>query len=84
MDAVLLFKKRQTYADLIASEGHCNPTTAERLGNILRRSGYEPALLETAQLYTYKEKLRRPFKGQPIADRNLYGVAFPCAHLDTA
>jgi len=80
IDIGLLVKKGRTYAEGIELDGHCNPTTAERLEKILNRSGYEVALIETGQCYAFKAKLRKAFAGQPIADRNLYGVAFPAAN----
>lgn len=53
---------------------HCNPLTQRRLGKMLARAGFEVLLIETAQLYPYGAEQQALFRGQPIADRNLYGA----------
>lgn len=56
---------------------HCNPTTPERLRDILERAGYQSAYMATAQLYEKSRRKYRRFRGQPVADMNLFGVAWP-------
>lgn len=77
VDIVFLLKRGKTYKEFIEKDGHCNPTTRERLEKILRRAGYKIILLETSQIYSYKYSIQEKFKAQSIADRNLYGVAVP-------
>ncbi len=64
-----------TQREAIAGLEHCNPTTAGRLGAQLERAGFEIVRLESGQLYPYAPEQIRKFRGQRIADRNLFGVA---------
>ena len=57
--------------------GHCNPTSSERLTDILNKAGYEVVFMESANLYNFKESVLKRFSKQPITFRNLYGVAVP-------
>lgn len=75
IDVFLLWTRGGTYRDLIRPTGHCNPTTKERLSDILRRAGYDLLLLESSQLYPFHLRVQRQFARQPISHRNLYGVA---------
>lgn len=77
LDVGLLLATGKTYKDRIKTLSHCNPTTAQRLGDILRRAGFEVACIETTNLYTDKAHVRRRFARQPIAHRQVYGVAYP-------
>lgn len=63
--------------DAIRTEQHCNPTGRRRLKFILERAGFDPIVLETAHLYEWSRDLADRFRGQPIVDRNLYGIAVP-------
>lgn len=75
IDAVLVAWKGETYRDMIKYEGHCNPTSKERLTDILKRAGYEIVFIESANLYERKESLQRRFPKQSITFRNIYGIA---------
>ncbi len=74
-DAVLALATGKTYRDRIKCKPHCNPTTAERLTDILKRMGYEVLFMESANLYGDESPAARWFRRQPITFRNLYGVA---------
>jgi 2-polyprenyl-3-methyl-5-hydroxy-6-metoxy-1,4-benzoquinol methylase len=76
-DVYLLLVRGVDYRDTIKTWSHCNPTTQSRLADILARAGYEILCLESAQLYPYMPNVVRRFRKQPIANRNLYGVAVP-------
>jgi len=75
VDAGLVLATGQTYRDRIRREGHCNPTTRERLRDLLERAGYRILALETAQLYPRLQHELRGFRGKPVADQNLFGAA---------
>jgi 2-polyprenyl-3-methyl-5-hydroxy-6-metoxy-1,4-benzoquinol methylase len=86
LDVMRLVMKGGTHGDLVKFESHCNLTTKERLSDILLRAGYEIVSIESSQLYSSPPPSRRyPITGrvearfakQPIAHRNLYGVAIP-------
>jgi glycosyltransferase involved in cell wall biosynthesis/2-polyprenyl-3-methyl-5-hydroxy-6-metoxy-1,4-benzoquinol methylase len=79
IDIALLVKIGSTYKEAIKSSGHCNPTTKERLKDILERSGYDIVYMESSQLYSFQESVQKQFSNQPISHRNLYGVAVPRA-----
>lgn len=76
-DVYLLLARGVDYRDTIKTWSHCNPTTQARLAEILARAGYNILCLESAQLYPYMPEVARRFRKQPIANRNLYGVAVP-------
>jgi len=77
LDAGLLLATGQSYKDRIRKLSHCNPTTAARLRDILARAGYEVACIETTNIYPDKPHIRARFAGLPIADRQVYGAAYP-------
>ena len=77
LDIGLLIKEGLTYKERIKKSAHCNPTTPTRLGDLLRRAGYESLFLESSNLYEFKESIQKQFQHQPITHRNLYGVAVP-------
>lgn len=77
IDIRLLFAEGRTYRESIKSSGHCNPTTKERLTLILERAGYDIVYMKSSQLYPYYESIKKQFSKQPIAHRNIYGVATP-------
>jgi 2-polyprenyl-3-methyl-5-hydroxy-6-metoxy-1,4-benzoquinol methylase len=77
LDAGLLLATGKSYKDRIRRISHCNPTTRERLSDILRRAGFEIACIETANIYEDKPRLRRRFARQPAAHRQVYGAAYP-------
>lgn len=77
LDLLLLFKKGKTYKEMIKYDSHCNPTTSERLAEILKRSGYEVVFMESSNLYNGESFVQKRLCKQPIAFRNLYGVAIP-------
>ena len=78
-DLLRLLTTGKTRRDRIKREGHCNPTTKERLEDILLRAGYEIVLLETTHLYPGKRAIERSvqkwFRNQPISHSSIYGVA---------
>jgi 2-polyprenyl-3-methyl-5-hydroxy-6-metoxy-1,4-benzoquinol methylase len=77
LDCWSALRGRQTHRESIARAAHCNPLTPQRLRDILERLGFAIETLETAQLYPYGEARQRWFEGQPVAHRNLFGVARP-------
>ena len=77
VDAFLAFTTGQTYRERIKCNPHCNPTTTERLTDMLNRAGYEVLFLESANLYDSDSPAAKRFRKQPITFRNLYGVAVP-------
>jgi 2-polyprenyl-3-methyl-5-hydroxy-6-metoxy-1,4-benzoquinol methylase len=76
-DQFLLMTRGVDYRDTIRTWSHCNPTTEERMSDILQRAGYELIFMESAQLYPYFPDVARRFSKQRLAHRNLYGVAAP-------
>lgn len=77
LDMSFLLKHGKTHKEAIKCSRHCNPTTNERLTDILNRAGYEIVFMESANLYNFKESVQKRFSKQPITFRNLYGVAVP-------
>jgi len=77
IDIALLFIKGSTYRESIKSMGHCNPTTKERLTELLKRAGYDIIYIESSQLYHFKQSIQKQFSNQPVTHRNLYGIAVP-------
>ncbi len=75
LDAGLLLTTGKLYKDRIAKISHCNPTTKPRLEAILQRAGYSIEFFETDNIYPFKQKVKKRFSNQPVADRNLFGVA---------
>ena len=76
LDAALLLATGQSYKERIKKLAHCNPTTAARLHDILTRAGYDVAMMETTNLYPFKMHIQKRFARQPIARRQVYGVAY--------
>ena len=79
LDIGLLLGVGKSYKDRIRKNSHCNPTTKDRLEKVLKRAGFSIDIIETTNLYPFKTHVKQRFIKQPIADRNLYGVAFPMA-----
>jgi SAM-dependent methyltransferase len=77
LDIGLLLKKGVTYKESIKKYGHCNPTTIERLTEILHRAGYEIKFIESSNLYDFKYSIQQQFSHQSISHRSIYGVAVP-------
>jgi SAM-dependent methyltransferase len=77
LDVALLFSTGLSYKERIKKLSHCNPTTLLRLQDILLRSGYEIAFIETNNIYPFNPKIRQRFFSQPVAHRQCYGVAYP-------
>lgn len=77
LDAGLLLWTGRSYKDRIKQISHCNPTTQSRLSDVLRRAGYTIGHIATANLYPFRPHVLRRFGAQPVAHRNLYGVAYP-------
>lgn len=77
IDAERLERGQPTERERIAREPHCNPLTRPRLAAMLRRAGFEPLEIGTGQLYKLRPEQQAKFAGQPVADRNLFGVAVP-------
>lgn len=77
LDAILAMVTDKTYQERIKCKAHCNPTTRERLTDILNRTGYEVLVMESSNLYECESRAVRWFRRQPITFRNLYGVAVP-------
>ncbi len=79
IDACLLIGTGRSYKERIAGLPHCNPTTMARLRGILERAGFSIEFIETENIYPFKRYVADRFLKQPIAHRNLYGVARPAA-----
>jgi 2-polyprenyl-3-methyl-5-hydroxy-6-metoxy-1,4-benzoquinol methylase len=77
IDAALLAFTGASYRERIQFEAHCNPLTLERLEAILKRTGYEVVAIQASNYFPGSGFVRRVFSGQPIACRNLHGVAVP-------
>jgi 2-polyprenyl-3-methyl-5-hydroxy-6-metoxy-1,4-benzoquinol methylase len=77
LDAGLLLATGASYKERIKKLSHCNPTTKARLAGILERAGYSIGFLQTRNIYPFKPHVLRRFDRQPIAHRNLFGVAYP-------
>ncbi len=83
-DVFFLIITGKTYKEKIKYSGHCNPTTSERLTDILNRAGYEVVIMESSNLYkelsnfyNLRSSVQKRFDKQPITFRNLYGIAIP-------
>jgi 2-polyprenyl-3-methyl-5-hydroxy-6-metoxy-1,4-benzoquinol methylase len=79
LDVGLLLFTGSSYRERIQREPHCNPLTVERLAAILRRTGYEVTHIEARNYFPGRQFARRFFDSQPIACRNIYGMAVPAA-----
>lgn len=77
LDAGLMLVSGSSYKERIRKLSHCNPTTKARLSGILERAGYSIVFMETRSIYPFKPHVLRRFEKQPIAHRNLFGVAYP-------
>lgn len=77
LDIGLLLATGKTYKERIKHESHCNPTTVERLTDILTRTGYEILSLESSDLFASSQGRRERFAKQTLASRNIYGAAIP-------
>ena len=77
LDAGLLLGTGRSYKERIRKAAHCNTTTRSRLLEVLEQPGYAVSVIETANLYRDKPHVARWFGHQPVAHRNLYGVAVP-------
>ena len=75
IDAMLLLTSGVTYKEKIKRHSHCNPTTPDRLMDILQRAGYDVDIMKTDNIYPFKKKISSRFSGQRIAHRNMYGIA---------
>lgn len=75
LDIFMVLKRGRSYRDSIVKSYHCNPTTAERLRQVLARAGYDGISVEAANLYTIGKPMTDHFPKQPITFRNLYGTA---------
>jgi 2-polyprenyl-3-methyl-5-hydroxy-6-metoxy-1,4-benzoquinol methylase len=84
IDVGLLLATGSTYKERIKQESHCNPTTLPRLTDILKRAGYEILVVESADLFPPRHAASKWFADQPIAHRNIYGVAVPGDRSPTA
>jgi SAM-dependent methyltransferase len=80
VDIGFLLTKGAIYKEIIKRRSHCNPTTTERLTDILQRSGYEIIFMDSSNLYDFyefKKSIQKRLAYQSITHRNLYGVAIP-------
>jgi 2-polyprenyl-3-methyl-5-hydroxy-6-metoxy-1,4-benzoquinol methylase len=77
LDAGLLLTTGQSYKERIKKLSHCNPTTKPRLTEVLQRAGYSVGFIATRNIYPFKPHVLRRFGAQPVAHRNLFGVAYP-------
>ena len=75
LEIVLLLRNGVTYREKLKLRAHCNPTTQERLTDILHRLGYEIVFIESSNLYDTAAPVAKYFTRQPISYYNLYGVA---------
>jgi 2-polyprenyl-3-methyl-5-hydroxy-6-metoxy-1,4-benzoquinol methylase len=77
VDIILIFAKGMTYQERIKNNSHCNPTTVQRITEILERAGYKIVYMKSSNLYNFKNGIQKWFSRQPISYRNIYGVAIP-------
>lgn len=75
LDGAWILARGASHRESIKLDGHCNLLTVERVGDILRRSGFEIVSLESANLYGLSPAAGRIFSRQPLAHQNIYGVA---------
>jgi len=57
IDIGLQLKKGATYREHIKSRSHCNPTTIDRLTDILKRAGYEIEFIESSNIYDFHDSI---------------------------
>jgi 2-polyprenyl-3-methyl-5-hydroxy-6-metoxy-1,4-benzoquinol methylase len=74
-DIFLLLFKGVTYKEHIKKASHCNPTTKQRLTDVIARNGFENEYIEVSQLYDFKKRIQKIFRKQPVSYRNIYGIA---------
>jgi 2-polyprenyl-3-methyl-5-hydroxy-6-metoxy-1,4-benzoquinol methylase len=77
MDTGLLLTTGKSYKDRIKTFSHCNPTTRQRLIDILERAGYSIGFIDTDNIYPFQQSIARRFRTQRVAHRQLFGVAYP-------
>ncbi|MBF0358302.1 MAG: methyltransferase domain-containing protein [Magnetococcales bacterium] len=77
LDGASLIKTGLTHKMSIKKDSHCNPTTKDRLEEVLTRAGFTILEIGSTQLYPIMEKRCAQFGQQPISHRNLYGIAVP-------
>ena len=77
LDIVRVLTTGKTYKESIKKRRHCNPTTTERLTDMLHRAGYDIVVIKSSNLYQSKHMLQKVFSRHPITHRNVYGVAVP-------
>jgi 2-polyprenyl-3-methyl-5-hydroxy-6-metoxy-1,4-benzoquinol methylase len=75
IDAALLLFTGQNHSERIEHMTHTNPLTVRRIRGILERAGYSLLCVESGDLYERDRVSRRRFSSQPIAHRNIFGVA---------
>lgn len=75
IDLLLVLITGQTYKERIKHSIHCNPTTIEKLTEILNRVGYEIAFIDSSNIYNFAPSVQKLFCKQPATYRNLYGIA---------
>lgn len=75
IDVLLMLSKGQTWRERQITDAHCNLLSKDRLDLIFRRTGWTPLVIETAQMYPMYARRAKWFAKQPIAHRNLFGVA---------
>jgi 2-polyprenyl-3-methyl-5-hydroxy-6-metoxy-1,4-benzoquinol methylase len=66
-----------SHEELVSRSRHCNQLTKDRLESTLTRLNYEIVFIETGNIYDYDREVQECFAKQPLAHRNLYGVARP-------
>ena len=75
LDVILLLVRGTTHSEMMKMNPHCNPLTQSRLHDILERAGFDVVAMTATNLYDFKRIRRSLFSRQPIAFRNIYGVA---------
>lgn len=80
IDLVLSVIRGQTWRETQFVDPHCNVLSKERLSNIFKRTGWEFVTIESAQLFPMFARRAKWFAKQPLAHRNLFGVAVPRKH----
>lgn len=77
LDFFYIIGSGQTYKERIKKYSHCNPTTIDRLKDILERSGYTVPFIDVETIYPYQANIVKRFSKQPITYRSIFGVAYP-------
>jgi len=75
LDSLLILFTGKSYQKRISKEAHCNPTTIERLSNILKRGGFTIENIDSGNIYPFQKHINQLFSKHPVANRQVWGLA---------